>query len=321
MAHDGLRRWPALLEDGTRRDGMRTGRMKLGVFLTATGQHAAAWRDADVPADMGACLAAYAAVTRLAAYAAVTRLAERGRFGLMILADNAGIWQRNIDADGRSARAAYFEPITPLSALAALTERIGLVATMTASFNEPYNLARCYASLDHLSGGAAGWNLVTSANEAEAFDFGHDRQLAHADRYARAREFGQVVLGLWDSLPPMSPPAPCRCGAPSLGGYHWEAIVVDTRSLQSHVRFHLTVWHAILPHHNQGAILPFVGFGCSIRYPNAIWDLRRCHAKRPRPTIDTGGEFGARITPASAGRRSVKPVSRLPESRHTSRRS
>ena len=169
---------------------MRTDRMRLGAFLTAKGQHVAAWRAPDVPADMG---------TSLAAYADVVRLAERGRFDMMFLADNAGVWQRDLDTHGRSSRAAYFEPVTLLSALAALTTRIGLTATMTTSFNEPYNLARKYASLDHLSGGRAGWNLVTSANEAEAFNFGHDQHLAHADRYDRAREFAQVVMKLWDS--------------------------------------------------------------------------------------------------------------------------
>src|SRR5690606_26725101 len=100
---------------------------------------------------------------------------------------------------GGSSRASYFEPITLLSALAAVTEKIGLVATATTTFNEPYNVARKYASLDHLSHGRAGWNLVTSANEAEAYNFNFDHHMPHAQRYARAREFAEVVLGLWDS--------------------------------------------------------------------------------------------------------------------------
>jgi FMN-dependent oxidoreductase (nitrilotriacetate monooxygenase family) len=86
-----------------------------------------------------------------------------------------------------------------LSALAAVTSRIGLVATTSTSFNEPYNVARRFASLDHLSGGRAGWNLVTSATDLEAANFGNDKIALHADRYARAEEFVDVVLGLWNS--------------------------------------------------------------------------------------------------------------------------
>ncbi len=164
--------------------------IKLGAFLTATGQHIAAWRHPDVKEDGG---------VNLQEYIRIVKVAERGKFDMMFLADNAGVWERDIDSDGRSSRAAYFEPITLLSALASVTENIGLVATATTTFNEPYNVARKYASLDHLSGGRAGWNLVTSANEAEAYNFGFDVHLAHAERYKRAREFADVVFGLWDS--------------------------------------------------------------------------------------------------------------------------
>jgi len=169
---------------------MNDKQMRLGAFLTATGQHVAAWRHRDVPADMG---------TNLPAYITAAQTAERGKFDMMFLADNVGVWQRDIDSRGHSSRAAYFEPITLLSALASHTSRLGLVATMTASFTEPYHVARLYASLDHLSGGRAGWNLVTSANGAEAFNFGYEEHLPHGERYDRAREFALVVLGLWDS--------------------------------------------------------------------------------------------------------------------------
>lgn len=164
--------------------------IKLGAFLTATGQHIAAWRHPEVKEDGG---------VNLQEYIRIVKVAERGKFDMMFLADNAGVWERDIDSDGRSSRAAYFEPITLLSALASVTENIGLVATATTTFNEPYNVARKYASLDHLSGGRAGWNLVTSANEAEAYNFGFDVHLAHGERYKRAREFADVVFGLWDS--------------------------------------------------------------------------------------------------------------------------
>src|SRR5690606_19708144 len=164
--------------------------MRLGAFLTHTGQHIAAWRHPEVKPDGG---------MSLEEYIRIVKIAERGLFDMMFLADNAGIWQRDLDSEGGSSRASYFEPITLLSALAAVTEKIGLVATATTTFNEPYNVARKYASLDHLSHGRAGWNLVTSANEAEAYNFNFDHHMPHAQRYARAREFAEVVLGLWDS--------------------------------------------------------------------------------------------------------------------------
>jgi N-acetyl-S-(2-succino)cysteine monooxygenase len=175
-----------------KRQGMngRTRQIKLGAFLTATGQHVAAWRHSDVLADGG---------VNLPHYIELVRSAECAKFDMMFLADNAGVWQRDLDTHGLSSRVGYFEPITLLSALASVTKHIGLVATMTTTFNEPFNVARKYASLDHLSGGRAGWNLVTSANEAEAFNFGYDQHLPHAERYARAREFAHIVLGLWDS--------------------------------------------------------------------------------------------------------------------------
>jgi alkanesulfonate monooxygenase SsuD/methylene tetrahydromethanopterin reductase-like flavin-dependent oxidoreductase (luciferase family) len=94
---------------------------------------------------------------------------------------------------------AYFEPTTLLSALAVVTHRIGLVATTTTTFNEPYNVARRFASSDHISGGRAGWNVVTSSNKDEASNFGLAEMPEHDARYDRAREFADVVQGLWDS--------------------------------------------------------------------------------------------------------------------------
>src|SRR5204863_4528143 len=88
---------------------------------------------------------------------------------------------------------------TLLSALSALTSHSGLVATASTSYNEPFHVARKFASLDHLSGGRAGWNLVTSGQEAEAKNFGREKHFQHGERYERAREFAQIVVGLWDS--------------------------------------------------------------------------------------------------------------------------
>jgi FMN-dependent oxidoreductase (nitrilotriacetate monooxygenase family) len=93
-----------------------------------------------------------------------------------------------------------FDPLTLLPALAAVTDHLGLIATASTSYNEPYHVARKFASLDHLSGGRAGWNVVTSANPHEAMNFGRDEHLEHDERYRRAREFFDVVTGLWDSF-------------------------------------------------------------------------------------------------------------------------
>src|SRR5918993_1073442 len=168
----------------------RDAKLRLGAFLMATGHHVAAWRHPRARADGG---------VNLRHYAEIARTAERAGFDMMFLADSAAVWDASPDALSRMARADHFEPLTLLSALAAVTERIGLVATVTTTYNEPYHVARKFASLDLLSGGRSGWNLVTSANEAEAYNFGRDRHAAHADRYERAREFAEVVTGLWDS--------------------------------------------------------------------------------------------------------------------------
>jgi alkanesulfonate monooxygenase len=165
--------------------------MKLGAFFHPTGHHVAAWLHPDAQIDAG---------TNFRHYARMTQAAERAKFDLVFLADAAATRAGNMNALRRWPQyMAYFEPTTLLSGLAALTERIGLVATATTSFNEPYNIARRYASLDHISEGRAGWNIVTSSNRAEPFNYGQDRLPAHADRYGRAREFVQVVKGLWDS--------------------------------------------------------------------------------------------------------------------------
>ncbi|MGY4661427.1 FMN-dependent oxidoreductase (nitrilotriacetate monooxygenase family) [Pseudomonas chlororaphis] len=162
--------------------------LKLGAFLMATGHHVAAWRHPYVPADAG---------LDFSAYRQLARIAEAAKFDALFLADSVAA------ATGpeahRMARSEQFEPLTLLAALSVVTEHIGLIATSTTSYNVPYHVARKYASLDHLSGGRAGWNLVTSDNAAEAQNFGRDEHMGHAERYSRAREFHAVVTGLWDS--------------------------------------------------------------------------------------------------------------------------
>ncbi|WP_440830439.1 LLM class flavin-dependent oxidoreductase [Pseudomonas fragariae (ex Marin et al. 2024)] len=162
--------------------------MKLGAFLMATGHHVAAWRHPDVPADAG---------LDFKHYRHVARVAEAAKFDALFVADSVAAATGDIAS--RMARSDHFEPLTLLSALSAVTEHIGLIATATTTYNEPYHVAREFASLDHLSGGRAGWNLVTSDAAAEAQNFGRAEHVAHAERYSRAREFHQVVTGLWDS--------------------------------------------------------------------------------------------------------------------------
>jgi FMN-dependent oxidoreductase (nitrilotriacetate monooxygenase family) len=169
-----------------------TEQMAIGAFLYPTGYHVAAWRHPDVPADAG---------IDVRHYIEITRIAERGKFDLIFLPDSAGVRGTDMEALSRTAvrYVAQLEPLTLLGALAVSTERVGLTATVSATYNEPYHAARKIASLDHMSGGRAGWNLVTSQNPEEAFNFGFDAQPDHAERYARAAEFARVVRGLWDT--------------------------------------------------------------------------------------------------------------------------
>ncbi|HYQ39310.1 MAG TPA: LLM class flavin-dependent oxidoreductase [Pseudomonas sp.] len=167
--------------------------LSLNAFLMATGHHIAAWRHPDVPLG---------AEVDFKEYVRVARLAEAAKFDAVFVADGVAV---NLESAGspevaaRTARASYLEPFTLLSALAAVTERIGLIGTVSTSFNEPYHLARKFASLDWISGGRAGWNQVTSNTLAEARNFNRDEHLEHALRYERAGEFLDVVKGLWDS--------------------------------------------------------------------------------------------------------------------------
>jgi N-acetyl-S-(2-succino)cysteine monooxygenase len=165
--------------------------MNLGAFVHETGQHVAAWRHPGAHAEAG---------TVFSHAVDFARTAERGKFDLLFLADSAAVSVfGSPESRGRAGKVVKFEPITVLSALAAVTSRLGLVATASSTYAEPYTLARQFASLDQISAGRAGWNLVTSNNEAEAFNHGRDEHYAHADRYERGAEFAEVVTGLWDS--------------------------------------------------------------------------------------------------------------------------
>jgi FMN-dependent oxidoreductase (nitrilotriacetate monooxygenase family) len=124
---------------------------------------------------------------------------ERGCFDAFFMADHLALLNMPMAALKRSATVTSFDPLTLLPALAVVTERIGLIATASTTFNDPYHIARKFASLDHLSGGRAGWNLVTTSNPDAALNFGLDEHVDHAERYRRGREFYDVVTGLWDS--------------------------------------------------------------------------------------------------------------------------
>ncbi|MDE1180872.1 LLM class flavin-dependent oxidoreductase [Paraburkholderia sp.] len=170
----------------------RSGHLRLGAFLYPSGHHIAAWRHPKAQADAG---------VNFRHYVQLAQAAEAAKFDLVFLADGVGTRGDDVEFLSRTAHSyvAQFEPITLLSALAAVTERIGLVGTASTSFNEPYHIARKFASLDHISGGRAGWNLVTTSSEHEARNFNRDRHFEHAERYARATEFADVTAGLWDS--------------------------------------------------------------------------------------------------------------------------
>ena len=165
--------------------------MHLGAFVHETGQHVAAWRHPD---------AHYHSGVRFQDMVEVAQLAERGRMDFLFLADSAAVdLEGNPDARGRMGKVVKFEPMTILAALAAVTKHLGFVATSTTTFNEPYTLARQFGSLDMISGGRSGWNLVTSNNEQDALNYSRDQHMTHGDRYERAIEFAEVVQGLWDS--------------------------------------------------------------------------------------------------------------------------
>ncbi|MFC0219076.1 LLM class flavin-dependent oxidoreductase [Pseudochelatococcus lubricantis] len=172
--------------------GLRAGRqLSLGAFLLESGHHIAAWRDPASPRAAG---------LDFGHYVRAAKAAEAAKFDLVFLADSASIRGFDSPSFPFEERGVRLEPLTLLSALAAVTERIGLVGTASTTYNDPFNIARRFASLDLLSGGRAGWNLVTSSNESDPGNFGQHGPVPHAERYRRAAEFAEVVDGLWGSL-------------------------------------------------------------------------------------------------------------------------
>lgn len=167
------------------------GMMKLTAFCHPPGH----WRMPGAqPTDMD-----FTEVVQLA------QIAERGLFDMLFFQDSAAVAPAfylpggGAEALAEQGRCVRLEPLTLLAALATVTTHLGLVSTATTSYNDPFNIARKFATIDHISNGRAGWNLVTSQNEDEAQNFSHDRHLDHSLRYERAQEFYDVVTGLWDS--------------------------------------------------------------------------------------------------------------------------
>jgi alkanesulfonate monooxygenase len=165
--------------------------LKLGAFMRPISIHTGAWR---YPGAFPDANFNFSHIKRF-----IKKL-EHGKFDAFFMADHLAVLNMPINALKHSHTVTSFEPFTLLSALAGVTERIGLIATGSTTFDEPYHVARRFASLDHISGGRAGWNIVTTSNPDAALNFGLDDHMDHDERYVRAREFYDVVTGLWDSF-------------------------------------------------------------------------------------------------------------------------
>lgn len=169
----------------------RLKQLKLGAFMRPVSIHTGAWR---YPGAIPDANFNFPALKRF-----IQKL-EQGKFDVFFMADHLAVLNMPINALKRSHTVTSFEPFTLLSALATLTEHIGLVATASTTYDAPFHVARRFASLDHISGGRAGWNVVTTYNPDAALNFGLEEEIEHDERYVRAREFYEVVTGLWDSF-------------------------------------------------------------------------------------------------------------------------
>jgi alkanesulfonate monooxygenase len=167
-----------------------TRKLRLGAFMRPVSIHTGAWR---YPGAFTDANFNFGHIKRFA------QKLEAGKFDAFFMADHLAVLNMPMEALKRSATVTSFEPTTLLPALAAVTERLGLIATGSTTYEEPFHVARRFASLDHISGGRAAWNVVTTSNPNASLNFGIDEQMEHDERYSRAREFYDVVTGLWDS--------------------------------------------------------------------------------------------------------------------------
>lgn len=166
-------------------------KLHLTAFMRPVSLHTGAWRYPGSFPDANFNLA------HLKSF--ITKL-EAAKFDAFFMADHLAVLNMPVEALKRSHTVTSFEPFTLLSALSVVTEKIGLAATASTTYDEPYHIARRFASLDHLSNGRAAWNIVTTGNPESSKNFGQDEHMQHGDRYKRAREFYDVVTGLWDSF-------------------------------------------------------------------------------------------------------------------------
>jgi FMN-dependent oxidoreductase (nitrilotriacetate monooxygenase family) len=164
--------------------------LRLGAFMRPVSIHTGAWRYPGAYPD---------ANFNLGHLQRFAQTLERGKFDAFLMADHLAVLNMPLDALKRSHTVTSFDPITLLPALAMSTRHLGLIATASTTFEQPYLIARRFASLDHISNGRAGWNIVTTSNPDAALNFGLEEPLEHGERYRRAREFYEVVTGLWDS--------------------------------------------------------------------------------------------------------------------------
>src|SRR4051812_47348520 len=166
-------------------NAMTKRQLHLNLFINSRGHHEASWRHPD---------ASPRALTDIRYFQELAQRAEAACFDSIFLADSLAIG----DDIARAPRT-WLEPLTVLAALGVSTKRIGLIATASCTYTEPFNLARQFASIDHISNGRVGWNIVTSSLASSARNYGVETQLSHADRYARGEEYMRVVNALWDS--------------------------------------------------------------------------------------------------------------------------
>lgn len=178
-------RQPSLQRTGRHDRRLMTRHMHLNLFIHSRGHHEASWRHPS---------ASPLPLTDIRYYLDVARKAEAGLFDSVFLADSLGVGQ-----DVANAPRTWLEPVTTLAALAGATSRIGLIATCSTTYTEPFNLARQFASIDHMSNGRVGWNIVTTWLATAAGNYGGEAAPGHAERYERAEEYMRVVTGLWDS--------------------------------------------------------------------------------------------------------------------------
>ena len=165
--------------------------LRLGAFMRPVSIHTGAWRFPGAWPD---------ANFNLEHLKRLIRTLEAAKFDAFFMADHMAVLNMPVAALQRSHTVTSFEPFTLLSALSQATEKIGLIATASTTFDAPYHIARRFASFDHISNGRAGWNIVTTSNPDAALNFGLDEHMEHDERYRRAREFYDVVTGLWDSF-------------------------------------------------------------------------------------------------------------------------